>query len=117
MRNGHMILCALRFFEKIGKKIDISMRKLVIILALAPMLAMNIAPSVFAVDEANPFLSELIPAENISETAEKSEAEKKFVVGLKLPMDNNKFLSGHKLNDLYAVPPERADLPYEPPIA
>ena len=112
-----MILCALRFFKICGKKLDISMRKLVFILALAPMLAINFAPAVFAVEKANFGMIDLLHAENMSEVSEKSEAEEKIVIGFNPAVSSNKFLSGHLLADLYAVPPERGDLPYEPPIA
>lgn len=92
------------------------MRKIIFILAIIPMLASNMAAAYFAVDQTAIISGDINVADNISETPEKPESKEKLSFSLYY-FNREKFLSGHLLTDLYAVPPERIDLPYEPPIA
>ncbi len=91
-------------------------RKFIFILAIIPMLANNMAAANYAVDQTPLISVENNTADKVSETFEKPEGKEKFSIALHY-FKREKFLSGHLLIDLYAVPPERFDLPYEPPIA
>lgn len=92
------------------------MRKFILILALIPMLAGNTVSANYSVEKSDIVSAEFKTAENISETFEKSEGKEKLALAFNY-FNREKFLSGHLLTDLYAVPPERIDTPYEPPIA
>lgn len=93
------------------------MRKFVFMLVLIPTLTINIASANWSVDHENEASHALIAVEIASDLSEKSEEGEKFSSSHFSYNRSNRFLSGHLLIDLYAVPPGRNDLPYEPPIA
>lgn len=99
-----------------GKDLARSMHNLLVILIFLPMFVFPRAHGEFSKEKSNNILTGSITSENISETSDKSGSEDKQGATIFEFTPVKKPLSGHLLYDLYAIPPDRFYIPYEPPI-